>query len=120
MSADGRPQVLQQDGVTIVAFQDAFRRITEDRIAQINEPMAEAAKADPPKILIDLAPIEFFSSSFIEVLFRVWEQIKEKDGAVLAICGLAPYCHEILQVTNLDNLWDVYDSREAALSAMSG
>jgi len=120
MSTDGRPQILQQDGVTIVAFQDVFRRISEDRIAQINEVMEIAGEADPPKILIDLAPIEFFSSSFIEVLFRIWDQIKDKDGAVFAICGLNPYCHEILQVTNLDNLWAIYDSRETALSAMSG
>lgn len=105
-------------GVTVVSFGPGSVSITEDLINIVSDGLLEATQAEPPRVLIDLSHVEFFSSSFIEVLFRVWNRIKGKEGGRFAICCLQPYCREILEVTNLDKVWELFETREAALDAM--
>jgi anti-anti-sigma factor len=118
MPGDGRPEVLEQDGVTVVAFGPEFERITEDRIPAATQVLLDAIPPERPRVVVDLSQTTFFGSSFIEVLFRAWNRIHTKPGGQFAICGLSPYCTEILQITNLDQLWKLYPTREAAVQAL--
>ena len=113
------PEILQQNGVTIVALGSKYQKIGEDVVSTIGDILLEAAQADPPLVIVDLSQTEFFSSSFIELLFRVWNGIHPQEGVRFALCGLTPYCAEILSVTNLDTLWEVYETREAAVEALA-
>jgi anti-anti-sigma regulatory factor len=61
-----------------------------------------------------MSSTEFFGSSFIEVLFRVWKRLTSNPGAHLGICAMQPYCREVLHVTHLDTLWQIYDTYQAA------
>lgn len=115
---DHRPQVSQQDGVTIVVFGPDLASITEDRIPAISEAMLTVADADPPRVVIDLSAVEFFSSSFIEVIFRLWNRVHRRPEGRMALCGLTKYCLEVLQVTNLDELWEIFPDRDSALAAL--
>ena len=119
MPADGRPQVLQQDGVTIVVFGREFERITEDRIPAATQALLSATESEtsPPRVVVDLSNTTFFGSSFIESLFRAWNRIHVKTGGRFVLCGLTPYCAEILQITNLDQLWPMCPTREDAIAA---
>ena len=73
----------------------------------------------PPQIVVDLQNVDFFGSSFIETLFRMWNRVKAVEGGRFALCGLQKYCREVLGVTNLDRLWTVYDDVETAVREMS-
>jgi anti-sigma B factor antagonist len=106
------------DGVTVVSFAAESLSITEDLISEVSEGLLEVTKGGPPRVLVDMSAVEFFSSSFIEVLFRVWNRLKVKDGGRFGICCLQPYCREILQVTNLDKVWEIYETREEGLAAL--
>ncbi|REJ85795.1 MAG: anti-sigma factor antagonist [Planctomycetota bacterium] len=112
------PEILHENGVTIVELGKSYQRLGEDRISEVSKVLMEASQAEPPLVLIDLSQTEFFSSSFIEVLFRVWNRIQPREGGRFALCGLTPYCAEVLQVTNLDKLWEIYETRDAALQAL--
>lgn len=114
----GRPELVEQDGVTVVVFGAELNSITEDRISLVSEAIMEAAEADPPYVVVDLAGVEFFSSSFIEVVFRLWNRLQRHDGGRMALCGLTQYCHEVISVTNLDDLWEIYPDRQTAIAAM--
>jgi anti-sigma B factor antagonist len=105
--------------VTIVSFGPEPLSITEDIIADVSEILLEATHCTPPKLVVDLEHVEFFSSTFIETLFRVWNRMKAQERGAFALCNLHPYCLEILTITNLHTVWNIYDSREAALAAMS-
>ncbi len=121
MPADGRPEILQQDGVTIVVFGREFDRITEDRIPAATQSLLSATETptSPPRVVVDLSHTSFFGSSFIEALFRAWNRVHVKPGGRFVLCGLNPYCAEILQITNLDQLWRMYPTREEAITAIN-
>ena len=73
--------------------------------------------AEPPLVVLDLTHVEFFSSSFIELMFRLLKRLKSRGGK-LAICNLHPYCREVLEITNLHTLWPLADTREEAITEL--
>lgn len=114
----GRPELVEENGVTTVAFGPGIRVITEDRMDAVSEVVLQAAEADPPLVLIDLESVEFFGSSFISLLSQLWNQLRERPGGRLAICNANTYCAEILDVTHLGQLWMICPDRAAALKAL--
>jgi len=112
------PQIETLDGVTVVTFGAEFDQITEDRIPGLIESLLAAVDGPRPLLLVDLSQVQFFGSSFIEVLFRAWKRVQEKPDGRFALCGLTPNCAEVIEVSNLNKVWDVYPTRETALSAM--
>jgi anti-anti-sigma factor len=114
-----RPRIVHEDGVTVVVFGPDFERISEDRIAAVSETLLQAAEANPPRVVLDLSGTKFFSSSFIEVVFRLWNRLQTRQGSRFALAGVDRYCAEILQVTNLDHLWKLYPTRVEALRAVN-
>jgi anti-sigma B factor antagonist len=113
------PQIEQQHGVTVVTYGTDCERITEDRIPEILQALLAAVDAPHPRLLIDLSTVSFFGSSFIEVLFRVWNRVQQQAGGRFALCGLTPNCAEVIEVTNLDRLWEIYPNRDAAMAAFT-
>jgi anti-anti-sigma factor len=111
------PQIHQEGDVTVVTFQPDSARITEDCIPDTLQFLLSAVQGARPSILIDLEHVEFFGSSFIEVLFRVWNRIQHVHGR-FALCSLTPNCAEVIEVTNLDRLWPMFPTREAGLQAL--
>jgi anti-anti-sigma factor len=104
-------------GVVVVRFDPRVRSLDEAHIDLIRAPILSAADADPPLVVVDLSNIDFFGSSFIELLFRLWSRLKGRQGQ-FAMCGVSEYCREVLSVTNLDQLWQIYDSAEQAAAAL--
>ena len=113
------PTVEVREDVTCIRLGEEFENLDEQILESIREAMLEAAgKADPPRVVVDLPHTRFFGSSFIEVLFRVWNRINGIPGGRFAISGLSSYCREVLQVTHLDKLWELHDSLEDAVSSL--
>lgn len=79
--------------------------------------LREADVAQPPYVVIDFTATEMFGSSFIEVLFRAYKRLKQRDGRMV-LCGLNPFCLEVLRATRLDSLWAIYPSQSAAVEAV--
>lgn len=117
MPGSATPQILYEHGVTVVTFGPDLTRLTEDCIQETLQVMLAAVPGPHPCLLIDLSHVEFFGSSFIEVLFRVWNRVQQSEGR-FALCCLSPNCTEVIQVTNLDRLWPMFPSREAAIQAL--
>jgi len=120
MPGSGVPQITKDRGVTIVAYGPDSERITEDCIPETLQSLLAAVQGAKPSLLIDLSNVQFFGSSFIEVLFRAWNRMQQQPGGRFALCGLTPNCAEVIEVTNLDRLWQTFPTREAALQALHG
>ncbi len=112
-----KPQVHLEGDMTIVAFGEEFEHLGEDVMPVVAATVDEAGQASVPKVLLDMSSVKFFGSSFIEVLYRLWKQMESRGGRFV-ISGLHPYCHEVLQVTNLDKIWTIVADREAGLAAL--
>jgi anti-anti-sigma factor len=112
------PDVHKCRSVTVITFGPQFETLDEFTLDQVRDFVLEAAKsADPPRVVIDLSYTKFFGSSFIEVLFRVWNRINGAGGK-FALAGLTSYCREVLEVTHLDKLWPMLPNEAEAVTAV--
>lgn len=120
MSSVIPPEISTDRGFTIVALGPVYEQLDETRLDQVKDSlMAAVEKANPPKVIIDLSHTKFFGSSFIEVLFRMWNRMHTRPDGRFGIVGLSPYCAEVLKITHLDSLWKTFPTREEAIKGLS-
>ena len=103
--------------ILVISFPASPLSIHEQVLTEICEPILTAVQ-ESSQVLLDLSSVDFFGSSFIELMFRVWNRVKNKPDGQFALCGLRPYCREVLDITNLTSVWPVFDNRDEALAAM--
>ena len=119
MSSDPSPTVEVRDGVTVISLDSQFETITELLLSTLGPQLLDiASNVDPTPTVLDMSHVKFFGSAFIEVLFRVSDRVSKKPGGVFALCGVTEYCREILEVTNLDKYWKIYDDCGQAISGV--
>jgi anti-anti-sigma factor len=114
------PEVVRDGNVTVVTLGSHFKIIDEHALeGGIGESLLEiAASVEPAAVVLDLSEVQFFGSSFIEILLRVWNRLNERSGR-FAICSLCENCDDVLKVTHLDTLWPVYPTRRDAIADLS-
>lgn len=114
------PTIVKKGDVTCICLGPEFENLDEILLDQIRDQILDAAKAaQPPLVAIDLQHTRFFGSSFIEVLFRIWNRINAVPDGGFAIAGLTDYCREVLEVTHLDKLWQMTSTLDEAVSLLS-
>ena len=113
-------RVSREQDVTLIQFGPSYDSLDDAALEEIGGALlGEAFHAEPPRLLLDLSRTSFIGSSFIELLVRAWKRLKERDGTMV-LCGVQPFCAEILRVTRLDSLWDTYPTRTEALATLTG
>lgn len=118
MSTSQHVALEEIDGVRVISFPQPHVSLQGSAVSEIGPELLSLTQAGTPRVLLDMGRVEFFSSSFIEVLFRIWNRVKGREGGRFAICSLHPYCKEVLDVTNLTMVWKVFPSREEAIAAL--
>jgi anti-sigma B factor antagonist len=111
------PHISQLNQTTVVTLGPDYKNITEDIVPSVSASLLAAAANEQPLLVLDFASVEFFGSSFIEVLFRVWKRLQERGGK-FALANVSTYCREVLRTTHLDTLWPVCDSVESAAAQL--
>ena len=115
MDMTGRLAEYQDGNVTVVVFGEDLKHLDESNVQEIGQKLLQVVETLPfPLLVLDMQATEFFGSSFIESLFRVWKKLNTKPQAKFGIAGLQPYCREVLEVTHLDKLWPLFETKEAA------
>ena len=111
---------LRRGNVTVVVFGEGMKHLDETNVQDVGQKLLQLTDTLPhPLLVLDMQATEFFGSSFIESLFRVWKKLNTNPAAKFGIAGLQPYCREVLEVTHLDKLWPLFDTREAACEAFN-
>ncbi|WP_373396701.1 STAS domain-containing protein [Algoriphagus halophilus] len=67
-------------------------------------------------ILVDGSGLEYISSAGLGVFMSYLEDFQE-EGITLKIFALSPRVFEVFKILGLDQLIDIYESKEAALEA---
>lgn len=115
------PKALRIDleqGVNVIALGSVYENIDESSMEQLRPFLKdEAARIDPPRLVLEMSGVGFFGSSFIELLFVVSSLLSVRKGA-WAICGLSPHCAEVIHITHLDQVWTVRESLAEAIDAI--
>ena len=114
MTAQHAFDITKQQDVTIIKINSLFRALDELHIVNLSNRLFETVESiEPPLVVIDLTEVTYFGSSFLEVLFRLWNQVKKRGGE-LSLCGLQEHCAEVIRISHLDSLWQNFkESAEA-------
>lgn len=72
----------------------------------------------PPDALLDLTGITKVAGPFFGELLKLMKMVKTAGGT-LRLCCVSPPLRDVLRVTRMERLFEVYESREKALAAWS-
>ena len=71
-----------------------------------------------PALVIDLSPLEYMGSAQVALLVRIWKSLKQINGRMVVQCP-GEMVREVLALAGLKSLWNIVDTREAALKSLS-
>jgi anti-sigma B factor antagonist len=113
------PSVTCEEGVTVVTLGPEYESLEETELETLKLVLLEVAEqADPPVVVLDLSHLRYFGSSLIEGMFRAWNHLKARPGGRLSLCGLTSYCREVVEITHLDQLWSIFQTRDEAVRSL--
>ncbi len=75
----------------------------------------EASTLTPPKLVLDLAKIEYMDSSFIGALVAGLKNVLSKGGE-MALVNISSDVMALFELTRLDKVFKIYDSLEEAIN----
>ncbi len=81
---------------------------------KLQEIVARGAKA----VLLDLSGVEVLDSRGIKALVRAYISMQKRDGR-LKLMNLPPRIRQVLQITRLLNVFEVYDDEATALESFA-
>jgi len=110
-------EVTRQRGVTLVVLGESYSSLDESTLDEAGGVLlSTAAAVDPPRLVLDMSSTDYIGSAFIELLVRAWKRLTERGGT-MAVCGLRPFCAEVLRVSRVDSLWETFPTANEALLA---
>jgi len=111
-------EIVRQDGVTVIVLGEQYDNLDEPALEAAAAELLEFAQAaDPPQVVVDMGRTNFFGSAFLGTLFRVWRRLTSRGGK-MCICGATGPCADVLEVTQVDRLWNLFETREAAVESL--
>lgn len=111
-------QVRREHDVTVIALDAEYDALDRAKFQQARDLLlSEAQAAQPPLVVLDLSKTAYMGSAFIEVMFRVWKRVCERGGR-LVLCGLQPFCAEVMAAAQLDTVWESFATLEEAIAAL--
>ena len=87
-------------------------------VPELRARLADAIDAGVNRIVVDLAAVSFIDSLSLSAL--VGARRKLGDDGRMAVVAVHEYVRLILQATGLEQVLDVFDSREAAAAFVQG
>ncbi len=71
-------------------------------------------KRSEKKVVVDFARVPYIDSSGLATLIEMLQRLK-RIGGELRFCTLAQKVQDVIEVTKLNRLFSIFDTREAAL-----
>ncbi|MGM0607151.1 MAG: STAS domain-containing protein [Candidatus Muiribacteriota bacterium] len=70
-----------------------------------------------PRFVFDMAEVPYINSATIGKFVTIFKKITKADG-VIKFCNVRPFIKNILDITQLSSVFEIYDSRHKALEAV--
>ena len=102
------------DGVTVVALDG--RIVLGEESTALREKIKSLLAEGKKKIVLNMAEIKYIDSAGLGTLVAAHLSAKNQ-GASVRLCHLGKKFHDVMQVTKLLTVFDVYDTEAAAVSS---
>lgn len=108
---------IERDGETII-FTPPIN-LSESQDVTLNAKGAIDALCDLSikYVVMDFHKTDYFGSSALALFIRFWKIVADRNGH-MAFCNLSEQEREVMQITRLDTLWPICESRAAAMKAV--
>jgi anti-sigma B factor antagonist len=102
---------------TVVELTD--RRILDEvTIGEICEQIAGMiARSRDPRFVLDFSSVNHMSSSALGMLITLNKRVREKGGQ-LRLCGIQPAIMEVFVITRLNEILQIFQTREQAIQSL--
>ena len=81
---------------------------------ELRKKFTQVIEANEKKVLIDCAGVSYLDSSGLATLIEILQRLKKINGK-LRFCNINEKVKNILEITKLVNLFEIFESREEAL-----
>lgn len=95
----------------IVAIQG---RLDTTNYGELEHHLSSLTENGEKIILLDLAKLEYISSSGLRILLMFLKKLKASEGRFM-LCGLSADIKEIFEISGFINIFEIFDNREEAL-----
>ena len=102
------------DGVSLVALNG--RIVLGEESTALREKLKSLIAAGKKKIGLNMAEIDYIDSSGLGALVAAHLSAQNAGGSI-RLCNLGQKFHEVLQLTKLLTVFDVYDTEAAAVAS---
>ena len=104
------------DGVSLVSL--TGRIVLGEESNALREKLKSLIAGGALKIVLNMAEIDYIDSSGLGTLVAA-HLSAQNAGASVRLCNLGKKFHEVMQVTKLLTVFDVYETEAAAVSSFS-
>jgi len=84
---------------------------------EINGWLAEASEEEKPNIILNLSKVSMMDSSGLGVLVSSYTSIQKKGGNLI-LAGLGKGLQNLIAITKLTRVFDIYESEEEAVQSL--
>jgi anti-sigma B factor antagonist len=102
------------DGVSVVTLDG--RIVLGQESNSFREKLKSMLAEGKKKIVLNMVNIKYIDSSGLGILVAAHVSAKTR-GASVRLCNLGEKFHEVMQITKLLTIFDVYDTEAAAVSS---
>lgn len=81
------------------------------------ERIGALAAGDRPKLLLDLAGVDFVTSAGLRVVLQVVKRVKA-SGGLFALCSVRPPVRDVLDISGFSAMLSIHPARAEAIAAM--
>lgn len=107
-------EVRNENDVYVVTLAGRIDAVTTP---ELETALMELAQRTQQPLLLDFSEVEYVGSLCLQVLARVSSVLKERS-VPLRLCGLQPFVAEVFRITHFIRLFQVDDTREAAMASL--
>ena len=93
-------------------------KIIGDSVPQLKQTIEDRLDAGAEWLILDLAEVPLMDSSALGTIVATFLTLRDKNGR-LALLNAQKSILDVLAITKLDSLFEVYDDMQVALSAVN-
>lgn len=106
----------QDDGVHVLAVSGELDAATAPRLSEALEAIIDS---EAESVLVDLSECSFIDSTGLGVVVTARTRLLD-EGRRFELCCAGAQARRILEITGLDDVFGLFETRDAALTSLAG
>jgi len=106
----------EANSVSVLALDG--RIVLGEESNRLRETLKSLIAAGKKKLVLNMGQVKYIDSAGLGIMVAMHLSAKNQ-GTALYLCNLGQKFHEVLQITKLLTVFEVYDTEEAAVTSLS-